>query len=338
MALAMLMDYTAIIAACLILADGMLFSRKEEEKKRSKKPWITLLYPLAGIVIYLLVRIWFSLQNARYGSPSESGGEFFQYVKNITPLGEGFKPISFLSSVGEHLASLYTWPVLLLFVMGCLMTLGDLFHFKPVRWKTRFILILTAFGAANIVIFARHAQGHDYWVILLYPGALWCAAAAMERLAGLAFRSHEGKLPKGGLVIVSLFALSLILLGVGTTLDTTKERLGREDFRLKGFALKELATKGELVITLERPPVQVVYYSQGTVFPYSPGLSPDGWMERLGGVLSKIQQFGLREHPKIFVLDRVREREAGEVLKIFREELKEERNERFIFFREKRDG
>jgi len=334
-AIGMLMDFTVIIAALLILTDNLIFSRNNNGAT-FKNRLIPFLYPLVSVLIFVLVRIWFTIQNSRFGAPSEEGLDFIQYLKNATFFSSEFSFPLFFTSISSHLTTLFTLPVLIASCAGLLFIIKDLFNSKPVKSETRSILILLSFGVANIVLFAFHALRHDYWIIYLYPGIYWCAGIGVFRTTSILVKLTRLYSAFNVALITSLIGAYLVVAGALETFSIKEKRRGAEELFHRGKAYANLAENNELIVPLIREPFQVTYYSGGLVFFLSPEITSDSWIGKSSYVSAKIKQFGYKDRPKIFALRSDQESMViPAAMEMLMNSMPLERNKLFIYFQEK---
>lgn len=155
-ALAGLADYIALVP--LGLSVGVAFGKHE----RRRGWWVTLAAGLAVLVIWSLA--------SRRVAPGSLAETLAQAVAT-TPFAPDFTWPLWLDAARSHLGALFGW-ALVPAALGLVVTLlrGGI--------AARLVALLAAVGAFNVVVFGRHAIGHEHFWLLLAPAV----AAAIATL------------------------------------------------------------------------------------------------------------------------------------------------------------
>jgi 4-amino-4-deoxy-L-arabinose transferase-like glycosyltransferase len=309
MAVGVLMDWIAGVAAVLMMLDGLLFGRASrptspatDSNTPARRDWKSfLMYPALAVLVFLAVQVWYGLQNQRFGSSADQGGSFLLHIIGVSPLARSFDFSTYLANLGRFSEDLFTWPVLGCSALGLLLLLWGMVKNRLFTLQVRAICILLSWGLINLVLFGNQVcTGHDFWIMLLYPGLCWCAALVAASLAGRG-SGRASRRWAAGLAVLGVVAL--VGFGANRTVNLMETRRGNEDLYRLGEAYGRLAQEGELVF-MPAVSSQVVYYSRGAVFPVSIG-SPQDWRHNL----PKIEQYGYGGLARIFAVPRNR---AGE--------------------------
>lgn len=181
-ALAGLADYIALVP--------LLFTaRRATERGERGRRWRRSLATGLGVVV-----AWGLV--ARSVAPG-SLGETLHQAALTTPLAPDFTWPAWLDAAAAHLGALYGWALVPAVV-------GAGFVLARGGRAAQLVGVLVGVGAFNVVVFGRHAIGHEHFWLLFAPGVAASLGAALP--AGLGTRGEVGR----AVLVLSVLAVSAL--------------------------------------------------------------------------------------------------------------------------------
>lgn len=129
---------------------------------------------LIGVFVFLVVQAQYAIQLSRYGSAPDASGS---YYRAVTPLAKGFDLSLYLDRISGYAVTLIGPALLILAGLGLVMLL-----IRSLRMRLDDVAVVACtfltIGAANELILAQNALGHDYYLLYLLPAVSILAATA----------------------------------------------------------------------------------------------------------------------------------------------------------------
>jgi hypothetical protein len=253
--LAALMDWVALLPLVLLL------------RPRPGRRWVAAaLGAAAGVALTVVL--------AQLATPAASAGTASQALAT-TFLAPDFRAGEWLAALGEHLVTLYG-----LALLPAALAVPLLPRRAPLL--RRCLGVLLAVGLLNVVVFARHATGHEHFALLLQPYIVLATAT-------LLFPRDEAALPPARVGV----ALLVVLLALGVQ-QFRRDATGRQSVRQSQLALAFHAASAPDVVYVrpEGAPFTFLFGAERHVAPGRAGSEA----EAVAGVQAYRERFGLPDH------------------------------------------